>query len=249
MRKIIAIFLVLVLLFPAAAFAASPPRNFNEAVSYSNKDIQLRYKYPGSFYKNKSEKGRSLRWDNNYRVGNNQTQLLVYGTPWGDYKNGIQRYLGYTLEDVGVTNINYPFDDPDFTIVDNLNWIKAPWDSKTVQKVVREKEGGVLQNNYFNGKLIFRQPAYIGLSTERNNGKPIVGSKAKNIPWEQYMHVCMPPTQYTWGIGRMWYWKNGYPYYKTVMLPPYSFYQKPADPPKGKDSEFKGELGGGGGFR
>jgi len=46
MRKIIAIFLVLVLLFPAAAFAASPPRNFNEAVSYSNKiyscDINIR---------------------------------------------------------------------------------------------------------------------------------------------------------------------------------------------------------------
>jgi len=52
MRKIIAIFIVLVLLFPAAAVAAYPPRNCNEAVRYSNKDVQLRYKHPGSFYKN-----------------------------------------------------------------------------------------------------------------------------------------------------------------------------------------------------
>jgi len=45
----------------------------------------------------------------------------------------------------------------------------------------------------------------------------------------------------------MWRWKNGYPYYKSVKMPPYSFYRK-VDPPKGIVPGFKGEIGGGGGY-
>ena len=215
------------------------------------------YKYFGNcsaspnYYQSTNKKGRGLSqsaWQDGLVVDGTRTQLLIYGGPW-KYEKGMYRYLGYTIDDLGVTNITFPFDDTDFSIVDNLNWITAPWDDGKVQQVVLNTEGILLQENHFDSMYIFRESAYKGLSVERNNGKTIIGSNAKNMAWEQYMHVYMPPTEYNWGMGRMWYMKGGYPYYKTVLMPPFSFYRTPIAPPKGEVPGFKGELGGGGGFR
>jgi len=38
-------------------------------------------------------------------------------------------------------------------------------------------------------------------------------------------------------------------YYKTVVMVPYNVAYPPSTPPKGEVPGFKGELGGGGGFR
>lgn len=257
MRKhIIVLAVLLILIFPASAYAET----FQEAVTYANRDISARYNYRGDFFINRNINGASLNqntWSKPVNIGGVSVRMLTYGNSWGDYRNGQYRYLGYTRDGLGFTNINFPCDSKDLLskYIEDLNWIEFPWKSELVQQALSNRgESELCQDPMFDCLLGTRYLAYKGLQLEKNeNGRPLAGPRAGSVPWEKYIHVYQPPTEYLSGLGRMWNVKviNGkpYAYYKTVVLVPYKSIREPVDPPKGEVPGFKGELGGGGGFR
>ncbi len=258
MRKsfFIVLTVLLILLFPVSAFAES----FQEALKYANNDISARYKYRGNFFVSRNINGASLNqntWSKPINIGGISVRAMTYGNPWGDYRNGQHRYLGYTIDGLGFTNINFPCDSQDLLskYIEDLNWIEYPWKSALVNQAVSNMgEGELRQDLIFDCLLGTRYLACKGLQLEKNdNGRALAGPRAGSVPWEKYIHVYQPSTQYLCGIGRMWNVKNvggrPYAYYKTVVLVPYSEISDPVDPPKGEVPGFKGELGGGGGLR
>lgn len=44
-----------------------------------------------------------------------------------------------------------------------------------------------------------------------------------NIPWENYVHIIQPPTDFSWGIGRVWRQEGSYCNYLTIPLAPFIF--------------------------
>lgn len=261
MRKYLLILITATFLFmvPNSVFAES----FSQARTYANKDIQVRYNYPFSYFSNTNAQGKQLNqntWSKPIlKFGSTDVRAFVYGNPWGDYKQGNYRYLGYTVDGIGFTNINFPCDSNDLLTkyIEELDWIEYPWKSKLVQQQLSAYGEGELYNiSYFNCRLVNRELVYKGVQLEKNeNGRPLAGPGADKVPWEKYVHVYQPPTQYYCGLGRMWNKKiiggKALAFYKTVVLPPYEFITPSSShtPPKGEVPGFKGELGGGGGFR
>jgi hypothetical protein len=257
MRKhFIVLAVLLILLFPASAFAET----FQEAVTYANRDISARYIYRGDYFGSRNIKGAGLNqktWNKPLDIGGTSVRTLAYGNPWGEHKQGNYRYLGYTKDGLGFTNINFPDDSKDLQTkyIEDLNWIEYPWEDYLVRQALSNRgEGKLARNPIFDCLLATRDLAYKGLQLEKNkNGRSLAGPRAGSVPWEKYIHVYQPPTEYLSGLGRMWNIKiiNGKPvaYYKTVVLVPYSVGKTPVTPPKGEVTEITGELGGGGGFR
>jgi hypothetical protein len=256
-KRFIVLAVSLVLLFPAAAFAES----FQDAVTFANKDISARYEYRGDFFISRNIKGAGLNqntWNKPINIGGVSVRTFAYGNPWGDYRNGQYRYLGYTSDGLGFTNINFPCDSKDLLskYIEDLNWIKYPWNSELVNQALSNMgEGELEENPHFDNlkEPDIRNSALKGLQLEKNeNGRALAGSGASGVPWEKYICVYQPPTEYLCGIGRMWNKKTvggkPYAYYKTVVLMPYSSTRNPVDPPKGTVPGFKGEIGGGGGY-
>lgn len=255
-RCSIVLTVLMLLIFPAVAFAES----FQEAITYANRDISARYQYRGDFFVSRNVNRLSLNqniWKNPINLGGVSVHALVYGNPWGDYRNGQYRYLGYTRGGLGFTNINFPCDSKDLLskYIEDLDWIEYPWKSALVRQAVSNMgEGKLRRDPMFDCLLATRDLAYKGLQLEKNeNGRALAGPRAGSVPWEKYIHVYQPSTQYLCGIGRMWNKKivGGKPvaYYKTVVMVPYNVAYPPSTPPKGEVPGFKGELGGGGGFR
>jgi hypothetical protein len=255
-RCSIVLTVLMLLIFPAVAFAES----FQEAITYANRDISARYQYRGDFFVSRNINGAGLNqhtWNKPINIGGISIRAMTYGEPWGDYRNGQYRYLGYTRDGLGFTNINFPCDSKDLLskYIEDLNWIEYPWDDDLVKQALSDMgEGKIPRNPTFNCLLATRDLAYKGLQLEKNkNGRSLAGPRAGSVPWEKYIHVYQPPTEYLSGLGRMWNIKmiNGKPaaYYKTVVLVPYSTDKSPVSPPKGEVTEITGELGGGGGFR
>lgn len=249
-RKLILIVsLMLLIIFPAAAFASPITTDFNTAIKYANTDISARYNYKDTFYISKNKNNLPLN-ANTWKKYN--YSVFVYGNPHGEKRNGENRYLGYTLFGEDYTNINFAMDAFDPTKrMEDRNWIAYPWKSNKVSKAISALGENPIRYNEFDALPINQILVYRGLSREKDeNGNPLpMGSGAKTEPWHLYVHVLQPPTEYTSGIGRMWHISNGTVWYKTVYLPQYSEIFTPVDPPKGEVPGFKGELGGGGGFR
>ena len=257
MRKcFIVLTVLLLLLFPASAFAES----FQEATAFANADISYRYGYRGDFLISRNINGAGLNqntWSKPINIGGISVRSMAYGNPWGDYRDGQYRYLGYTRDGLGFTNINFPCDSRDLLskYIEDLNWIEYPWVDDLVRQAVSDMgERELIKSSTFDCLLGTRYLAHKGLQLERNeNGRALAGPRAGSVHWEKLIHVYQPSTQYLSGIGRMWNVKtiNGKPtaYYKTVVLVPYREIIDPVDPPKGEVPGFKGELGGGGGFR
>jgi len=82
--------MLMLLIFPAVAFAES----FQEAITYANRDISARYQYRGDFFVSRNVNRLSLNqntWKNPINLGGVSAHALVYGNPWGDYRNGQYR--------------------------------------------------------------------------------------------------------------------------------------------------------------
>lgn len=206
-KSFIVLTALLILLFPAAAFAES----FQETVTFANSDIEARYHYRGSFFNSRNVNGASLNqntWENPINIGGVSVHALVYGNPWGDYRNGQYRYLGYTKDALGFTNINFPCDSKDLLSkhIEDLNWIEYPQRDILVRQAISNMgEGGKLNGDvFFDYILANRDLAYKGLQLEKNeNGRALAGPRAGSVPWEKFIHVYQPPTQYLCGVGRM----------------------------------------------
>ena len=125
----------------------------------------------------------------------------------------------------------------------NYDWISFPWDDT---RLIKFLNGKLVKNKKFDGDprwkpLIIK--GFSGLSLEEYNGKPIYGG-TKDLPWHEYVHIFQPPTEYTWGVGRMWNrCRDGNIYYKTVCLPPTFWAVMPGfsliiDPGVGKENQI-----------
>jgi hypothetical protein len=100
----------------------------------------------------------------------------------------------------------------DFT---RQNWIKEPWNDPAVKASnpdLYNMKAMVHLNTtppYFLVLRLWRRKRHNGYTICEKAGRILGGDRA----------VCThikPPTQYAWGIGRMWHWKNGQLWYVTV---------------------------------
>ena len=151
---------------------------------------------------------------------------LTYGSP-SDPSNGVDRYIGYNYYGEEMDNISFPPDsDPDGANFENENWVINPWTNPQV-----ENDFGV-QITPWDGSSYYQHSLAAGIYWLNNTtGVGGIGSSTGytitqqdgNSLWAnlyQYVHILMPPTEYTWGQGRMWHLVSGSLWYITIPLPP-----------------------------
>ncbi|NPV72325.1 MAG: hypothetical protein HPY89_00725 [Pelotomaculum sp.] len=165
---------------------------------------------------------------------------ITWGSPHGDTKDGQQRYIGYTKLDEDFTNPAFPHDAWAGGVLEDREWINEPW--------WRNELGQ--QKNKYDG-----QPKYydnIASGVQLYYGDVIAGPAARPGFWNNlsnYVHILVPPTTLTWGMGRMWHQdSSGNVWYLSVPLPPdlMTEYLQDADvavkiEPQERESERPGE--------
>ncbi|GBF33964.1 hypothetical protein DCCM_3075 [Desulfocucumis palustris] len=171
------------------------------------------------YYKSQNPDGDILNYVsipilNYYLRGENYYGCLVYGQPHGDIKGDQYRYMGYTkfkpTPDVkeDYTNIAFPPDVTHTGYFEDQKWIIRPWWNGDVQA-----EYNVDFNNGLDGTDKYAKNINYGVMLYYNekynaNNYQLKGVTAETRSfWEnidQYIHILAPPTEYAWGIGRMW---------------------------------------------
>lgn len=161
----------------------------------------------------------------------NSYGFLSYGDEHG-LENGHNRYIGYTFYGEDYTNMDFPADKnangADFA---SQNWISQPWGNSPDAMAVKASDPTF---SFFNpaglpgdGDSQYHTAILAGImaygGTNANNGYTMNGtddpSFGANV--EQYVHILAPPTQYAWGVGRMWHTDaSGTLFYVTVPLQP-----------------------------
>lgn len=154
---------------------------------------------------------------------------LVYGSPHGDFSEGRYRYAGYDLYGEDVTNLAFrPDQNANGANFDEQDWVKEPW----------KNVSGTIETPY-DGNKEYEPALWSGIywlntttgagGTGQGNGFAIDLNDG-NALWGnlyQYAHILIPETTYTWGIARMWHWKDGSLWYTTIPLPPLIIIQQP----------------------
>jgi len=158
---------------------------------------------------------------------------LAYGSPHDQNSDGSYRYIGFDYPGEDVPNLAFPPDrSPNGEDFGNEDWVYQPWSpTSPVPDVQSTKYDG--DSQYIPEVLhgIGWLNTTTGLGGEGNgtgfnlsaaDGSPIWntydGIPGGNII--NYIHILMPPTTYTWGIGRMWHWLDGSLWYVTIPLAP-----------------------------
>jgi len=210
-RKIIITITILLLLIlnPISSFASEPPTNLQEAVSLANDELGYEYFIPIN------SSGQSLNWVmikgvSGVTIGNtNDTySALVYGAPHGDTKGSEYRYIGYTKNGEDFTNPDFPHDAWAGGYLEDRNWITAPWVNVP----------GNFRND-FDGDSKYLPNIQKGLALyyadiTKGGDSPYWNS------WHEYVHILVPPTKYTWGMGRMWHQTSSGIWYISIPLTP-----------------------------
>lgn len=218
-NKIVGLILLISILLIGSSYSISD----KQALSVINSEIReyLKFDYYEEQSSNKKNMNSELLHGNWTDVDGSNGQkydcLVVYGQPFGD----ADRYLGYTMRGEEFTNFLHPHDQWNGSItLEMRNWIKSPWyDSRTCDKA---------NEKYFNASKSYIQSRYLpniigGLELYYGDAINKKTGEYKNIPWQQYMHVLQPPTDYSWGMGRMWHeTSDGKLYYITIPLVPNS---------------------------
>ncbi|OPY63672.1 MAG: Bacterial Ig-like domain (group 2) [Pelotomaculum sp. PtaU1.Bin065] len=226
--KLIFIVSIVLLIFASSSQATTAPTNLVGAVSLANQEIgnnigNYEYFTPS----NVAEK--TIDWIKiggieYVTIGNSSDTYgaLVYGEPHGDTSteseslgpsNGsgeIQyRYLGYTYLDEDYTNPAYPHDAWAGGYLEDRNWISEPWVN--------------IEGNYpneFDGDTKYLPNIQKGISLYYSDVS-LGGNSPYWTNWSSYCHILCVPTQYTWGMGRMWHKRSdGSIWYITVPLVP-----------------------------
>ncbi|MBP7279349.1 MAG: hypothetical protein KBA11_08055 [Sedimentibacter sp.] len=210
MRRIIALIMTAIFLLssPISVLSSSYPDNIylewgpeqpetlEEAVTMANTEI-------GYEYFDIKEANRDL-WENS------MPKFLVYGSPHGDKKDGEYRYLGHTPEEEPFTNIKYPHDAWAGGYLDDRNWIEFPWRDKQCQDM------GAKENS-FNNNPNYEDCIKYGLKLYYEGY--VKGTKHD---WYKCVQILQPPTDYTFGMGRMWHKDagTGKVWYITIPIIP-----------------------------
>jgi len=171
-----------------------------------------------------------------YQIGSNYYGCLVYGgpedVPGNQYDLGEYRYLGFTKNGDKYTNLGFrPDSYANGKIFEEENWIPNPWDN--VPGIIKDENDGssIYAQNIKHGIWIYYSGGH------NINGYNLAGESAYPDFWDsiaQYVHILSPPTQYAWGIGRMWHYdESGFIWYMTVPILPMSLLpgNDPPEPP------------------
>lgn len=218
-RKIIMVFSLLLLLsslWQFSAVAKAPPGNQQEAILLANEELGFEY------FTQTNLAGKQISWIkigglSGISIGNTDDTYgaLVYGDSHGDTNDGQGRYLGYTYNGEEYTNPAFPHDAWAGGYLEDRNWISEPW---------RNIQGTAY--NEFDGKNKYLPNIQKGLAiyyADVSRG----GESDYWNSWHEYTHVLVPPTEYTWGMGRMWHqaddnsiWYISVPLAPGAMLAP-----------------------------
>ncbi|MCL6559195.1 MAG: hypothetical protein K6U74_10440 [Firmicutes bacterium] len=217
---IAAVFLFLIAVLPAFAGQYFDPQTaINDALENS-----------GFYYKQTSQNGESLNYVfipslSKYQKGDSYYGCLVYGQPHGDVKEGQHRYLGYTVSGEDYTNLEFPVEVPHVGYFEEQDWVYWPWQNGKVKKQcpsIDTKNGMDGTDRY---KLNIKQGILVYQSAP-GTAFDIAGEADYPEFWDnihQYVHILVPPTKYSWGIGRMWRYNpntiHGVSYLVVPLMP------------------------------
>ncbi len=158
--------------------------------------------------------------------------VLTWGDPHGDEKNGRKRYIGYTYLDEDFTNPAFPHDAWAGGVLEDRNWIKRPWEND----ILKQRYG--IQDIKYDGRpelylkaMQFGLAAYYGDVLDGvkkiqsgDKVKYVIDPSKRPEFWNNladYVHVLVPPSTYTWGMGRMWHQReDGTIWYVSVPIAP-----------------------------
>ncbi|MBM7854954.1 hypothetical protein JOC37_001334 [Desulfohalotomaculum tongense] len=204
----------------------NPPQNIDEALKEANDELKARFGVIDYF--------REYSMGNKYRINDKidkehqlwaNRRIFVYGKPFDfDSDTGNHRYLGYTINNEAFTNIFFRHDNWAGGCINSRNWIKWPWKNPDVEASLKARGEPLIHENDFDGKPELRDSIIEGLKayakSESADRVPIPFNPNDDKPWHEYVHVLVPPTQYTWGMGRMWHQSGGSVWYLTIPLAP-----------------------------
>lgn len=214
-RKPVLILILLTLLFSFIQTAqAQPPETKQEAVDLANQELGFVYFQP------ENEAGKPLNFIDevvvlsDIYITDRTYGVLVYGDQHGDKKGDQSRYLGYTKDNEDYTNPGFPHDVWGGGYIEDRNWIREPWDDRIIQT----KYG--IEPNGFDGNPKTLERIQMGIAVYY-----AAVSKGGFSPywqnWHEYVHILVPQTEYTWGMGRMWHkLSDGRMYYITIPIAP-----------------------------
>lgn len=134
---------------------------------------------------------------------------LVYDAPHGDKKGNEYRYLGETPEEEPFTNINFPNDAWAGGYLDDRNWIEYPWNNDNLS--------GAYWSD-FNDKPKYELSIELGLFLYYGDA-----FKWAKEDWYKCVQVLQPPTDYTFGMGRMWHRTATGIWYITIPMVPLTY--------------------------
>ena len=219
LKRLLAIAAVFIFLFTTPAFAGQlfdSQTAIDNALSNPN------------LYRQHNENGDSLNYVSipilsNYVKGNNCYGCLVYGNPHGDYSNGQHRYLGYTLNCEEYTNVAFPPDVSHSGYLEDQQWIYWPWGDNNVKNSYTLDNWHELDGSNEYALNIKHGIMVYYMDSANTNNYEIGGEAAYPDFWadiHQRVHILSPPTDYSWGIGRMFrYGNNGINYMTVPILP------------------------------
>nr|WP_243175175.1 hypothetical protein [Desulfofundulus sp. TPOSR] len=214
LKKVVVFFLCTLMIFsiPAGPALAGPPASLEEAKAAANQELLEKFGVP-DYFTDTNISGKPLRRHELAEPGYGY-YVLTWGDPHGDIKNGHRRYVGYTYNDEDFTNPTFPHDAWAGGKLEDRNWIKRPWDNKELQQ-----KYNIVPNNFDGSpKLLWHIQA--GLIIKYSDVSLLAQSPMWEH-WHEYVHIMVPPTQYSWGMGRMWHKRSdGSIWYISIPLAP-----------------------------
>ncbi|KJR96827.1 MAG: hypothetical protein VR68_13705 [Peptococcaceae bacterium BRH_c4a] len=132
--------------------------------------------------------------------------ILAYGDRYGTFRDGENRYLGYTAMKEAYTNVFFRPDFADGVQIDQADWLPIPWENGLVEEFLERLREPVLKKNDFNNQPLFRDNILSGFEVLNQLYPDYYGlnhSAAKDRDWEKYVQILQPPSRFCWGTGRM----------------------------------------------
>ena len=228
--------LLLFIAFPAFAagltYVQAPPA---EIQAKANEFARLLGGLDYDFFIDQNKKGDVLRYGGLSLPHEGIVHYLAWG-PWHsdpkwDGEGTVKidrntfpraRYLGYGRYGERVSNVFFPPDKPGGgKLLDEVNFIAEPWWDFSVKQAFPQffKAAAYDFSGKNNPDLIESMRWGLWYCAVGNEyGPPDEGSDLYQNP-QKYIHVFLPPSEETWGMGVMFHREGGSLWYTSVPLP------------------------------
>lgn len=226
MRKLVPLLLVVLLILGFTGLAQAEPSNITEALATANNEIRDK-NFGADYFFKENIQGKPINeelWA--------KSRVFSYGTPKeaskgsNDFDPGTNqyRYHGYTRNGEKYTNTFFRNDTTETIDINKANWIRFPWEKQNIKNFVVNvmHEPPLEKNNPFNNDPNYLKSILYGMENLKMYN-PYMQFKKDNKQWQEYVHILQPPTQYSFGMGRMFrLTTDGRIGYLTIPLTPFS---------------------------